>query len=280
MPMAWMTRRRFLGSAIVTAIAGYRYARCIEPRWLDVVEVDVPLRKLPDSFAGFTIAQISDIHFGPLVTPEDIEPALEAVLGFDADAIVITGDLVSRLNHGEADMIVHALRRLHARHGVFAILGNHDWWEGASTVTEALRSAGVTVLANRHHVLQRDGQSLYLVGLDDVWCNKHDLARALTGIPPSAAVVALVHEPDYADTVANDPRVILQFSGHSHGGQVRVPFGGGVWYPPWARKYPCGLYHIRDLTLYTNRGVGMVSWQLRLACRPEVTLFRLLPATS
>lgn len=103
------------------------------------------------------------------------------------------------------------------------------------------------------------------------------LTRALTGIPPSAPVVALVHEPDFADTVANDPRVIPQLSGHSHGGQVRVPCVGGIWYPPWARKNPRGFYHIRDLTLYTNSGVGLVSWQLRFACRPEVSLFRLLP---
>ncbi len=275
------TRRNFLGAGLTTlagAAGTFTYARTIEPHWFDVVHLDVPLKKLPDAFAGFTIAQISDIHFGPYMGPAEIEPSIDAILALDADVIVITGDIVSRIEHGEPDMIVQSLSRLRARHGVFAILGNHDWWSGASAVVEALRGAGITVLSNRSHPLQRDGQTLYLAGVDDVWCGKHDLTRTLAGIPPVAAVVALVHEPDYADVVANDARVILQLSGHSHGGQVRVPFVGGIWYPPWARKYPCGIYHLGDLALYTNRGVGMASWQVRFACRPEVTLVTLKSA--
>ena len=200
-------------------------------------------------------------------------------MALNADAIVITGDLVSRVTQGELDMIVQTLSRLRVPHGVFAILGNHDWWTGERAVTEALRQAGATVLSNQHYPIQRDGQTLYLAGIDDVWCDKHDLAAAVRGIPADAAIVALVHEPDYADIVANDPRVLLQLSGHSHGGQVCAPFCRGVWNPPWARKYPRGQYIIRDLTLYTNRGVGLVSWQLRFACRPEVTLHRLKPSS-
>src|SRR5262249_21522558 len=131
---------------------------------------------------------------------------------------------------------------------------------------------------NQHHPLQRDSETLYLAGLDDVWCGKHDLEAALNGIPPGQAVIALVHEPDYADTVANDSRIILQLSGHSHGGQVCTPGGGGIWYPTWGRKYPRGLYAIKNMTLYTNRGVGMVGWQLRFSCRPEITLHKLTNA--
>lgn len=279
--MSILTRRNFLrGSAasIVGAAGTYVYARNVEPRWLDVVEIELPLPKLPDAFAGFTIAQISDLHFGPFMQPTHMEPIIDQLLAWNADAIVITGDLVSRIDHGEADMIVQSLSRLRARHGVFAILGNHDWWVGDVAVVHALQRAGITVLSNQHYPIRRDGQTLYLAGVDDVWCGKHDLAATLNGIPADAAIVALVHEPDYADSVARDPRVILQLSGHSHGGQVCVPCGGGIWYPSWARKYPRGLYTIGDMTLYTNCGVGMVGWQARFACRPEVTLHTLKPA--
>ena len=105
----------------------------------------------------------------------------------------------------------------------------------------------------------------------------NDLQHALAGIPADAAVIALVHEPDYADIVARDSRVILQLSGHSHGGQVCLPFYGGLHFPSWGKKYTSGLYQVGDLTLYTNRGVGMVIVPIRLACRPEVTLFTLKP---
>ena len=279
--MPLLTRRNFLrGTLASLAGAGgaYVYARTIEPTWLDIVRHDLFLRKLPDAFADYKIAQISDLHFGPFIQPAHVDPVVDALLALNADVVVITGDIVSRVNQGETDMVVQSLSRLRAPHGVFAILGNHDWWTSDLAVIQALRQAGVTVLSNQHHPLQRDGQSLYLAGIDDVWCGKHDLAATLNGIPADAAIVALVHEPDYADTVANDPRVLLQLSGHSHGGQVRAPFCGGIWYPPWARKYPSGLYDINGMKLYTNRGVGMVSWQMRFACRPEVTVFTLKPA--
>lgn len=277
--MPLLTRRNFLRAGFVAAASGtggYGYA--IEPAWLDVVRLDLHLRNLPDAFDGFTIAQISDLHFGPYIQPSHIDPVVDAVLALNADAVVITGDLVSRVTHDEPDMIVQTLSRLRPPQGLFAVLGNHDWWTDANVVTEALRRAGVIVLRNQNQTWRRGAQTMYLVGIDDVYCGINDREAALAGIPPTGAVVVLVHEPDYADFVARDPRVILQLSGHSHGGQVCIPFVGGLIYPPWGRKYPSGLYRIDDLTLYTNRGIGMLGLPIRFACRPEVTLFTLSPA--
>jgi predicted MPP superfamily phosphohydrolase len=278
--MAWITRRHFLRAGLMgvaAAGAAIGYAHYVEPGWLEVSSVEIALPRLPDAFANFTIAQISDLHFGPFGTPEQIQPTLDALQSLNADVIVITGDIVSRITQGELDMVVQALSRLHAREGVFAVLGNHDWWEGGLAVGEALRRAGVMLLSNRHHSIRRGSQALYFAGVDDVWCDKHDLAAALTGIPRNAAVVMLVHEPDFADTVAQESRAILQLSGHSHGGQLRVPGHGGLWFPPFARKYPMGLYQVNEMALYTNRGIGMVSRPMRFACRPEVTRFTLRP---
>jgi uncharacterized protein len=278
--MPLLTRRNFLSGSLLTLASGvgaYVYGRAIEPGWLEVVPLDLPLRKLPDAFAGFTIAQISDLHFGPFVQAAHIEPVIDCVMSLNADLIVITGDHVTRVNQGEPDMIAQTLARLRAPHGVYAVLGNHDWWQSGPIVTAALKRAGVTVLANEQVPLHRDGQTIYLAGVNDVWCGKHDLDKALRGIPFDGTVVALVHEPDYADVVANDPRVILQLSGHSHGGQIRVPFWGGLHFPSWGRKYTLGQYQIRDLTLYTNRGIGVVNRPIRFACRPEITFFALRP---
>jgi len=280
--MPLLTRRTFLRSAfgsLATGAAACTYAGFIEPTWLDVTRLDMPLRNLPDAFAGFTIAQISDLHLGPYIQPTHMDPVVDRVLSLNADAVVITGDVVSRISHGEPEMIEQSLSRLRAPHGVFATLGNHDWWSGAAVVTDALRRAGITVLSNTHHVWARGGQRLYLAGLDDVWCRRQDLTAALRGVPADGAAVALVHEPDYADEVANDPRVLLQLSGHSHGGQVRVPLCGALRLVTWGRKYPCGLYQVGDMKLYTNRGIGVVTWPVRFACRPEVTLFKLMPAS-
>jgi uncharacterized protein len=104
-----------------------------------------------------------------------------------------------------------------------------------------------------------------------VWEAKNDLVTALDGIPDDAATVLLAHEPDYADTVAIDQRVSLQLSGHSHGGQVRLPFYGALALPWLGEHYDMGLYDIDGLKLYVNRGVGMIAPYVRFNCRPEIT---------
>jgi predicted MPP superfamily phosphohydrolase len=279
--MAMISRRNFLRAAVGSVAAGGAacvYGHAIEPAWLDIVRVDLPLRRLPDAFAGLTIAQISDLHFGRWIQSAHIDPVIQTVMSLGADVIVVTGDIVSHVRHGEPEMVEQTLGNLSAPDGVYAVLGNHDWWADSAAVQRGLSRAGVTVLRNQHLTLHRNGQILYLLGLDDVWCGKHDLQEALQGIPPTAVALALVHEPDFADTVALDPRVILQLSGHTHGGQVRVPFYGPLRLVTWGRKYPQGQYQVRDLTLYTNRGIGVVGYPVRFACRPEITLFTLKPA--
>jgi predicted MPP superfamily phosphohydrolase len=260
-------------------VGAYAYASKLEAWWFEVVRHDLLLPGLPDAFAEFTIAQISDLHFGPLAGPTELAAALQAVQSLEANATVITGDVVSRTTRGEPDMIVESLARLSASDSVFAVLGNHDWWSGGALVAESLRRAGVTVLQNDHRVWQRGGQSLYIAGVDDVCVHRHDLAAALDGVPTSARVVLLAHEPDFADLVARDRRMLLQLSGHSHGGQVCVPGHGGLFFPRLARKYTRGLYSIDALTLYTNRGLGMMGLPIRFCCRPEITQFTLLPAS-
>ncbi len=200
-----------------------------------------------------------------------------AVQALGADVIVVTGDFVSRVTHDEPDMVVQALARLSAREGVYAVLGNHDWWENGLLVADCVRRAGVTLLQNRNVPLRRGGQTLYLAGIDDVWVARHDLPAALDDVPMSAKAILLAHEPDYADLAAHDQRVLLQLSGHSHGGQVCLPGYGGIVFPPWARKYSRGCYTVGRMTVYTNRGLGMVSLPLRFACRPEITLLTLRP---
>ncbi len=175
-------------------------------------------------------------------------------------------------------MIVESLAHVSAPDGVFAVLGNHDWWSDGPLAAESLRRAGVTVLQNRHTAWERGGHKLYVAGVDDVCVHRDDLADAVADLPDSAKIVLLAHEPDFADLAANDARIILQLSGHSHGGQVCVPGYGGLFFPRLARKYPRGLYTVGGLTVYTNRGLGMIGLPLRFCCRPEITRFTLWPA--
>jgi len=132
------------------------------------------------------------------------------------------------------------------------------------------------LLVNQGVELNIAGAPLYLAGLDDGWSGKPDLAAALRHAPASAPVILLLHEPDLADRVSSDPRISLQLAGHSHGGQIRLPKIGALVLPYLAMKYDQGLYRVRDMWLYTNRGIGVTNEPIRYNCPPEITLFTLL----
>jgi len=154
-----------------------------------------------------------------------------------------------------------------------ACLGNHDLWEDAPLIRRELTNVGISVLVNAG--LSLAGGELWVAGVDDVWSGDPDLDAALNGAPADATIILLAHEPDYADVVSEHGGVDLQLSGHSHGGQVQLPLIGAPVLPYLGRRYPAGLYHIEELTLYTNRGVGTIYPPIRFNCRPEVTLITL-----
>ncbi len=286
-----MTRRRFLKVALggtlgfgVVGIGGSAYITRIEPYALDVARLTLPLPGLDPAFDGLTIAQISDIHLGAWMTLEQMQSLVERINALEADVVAATGDFVSRLWSQTPGEITASLRGLTAREGLYAVLGNHDHWTDADTVGAAVAASGFALLNNTHSVLRRGGAALYILGVDDVWENKHNLGHALTGVPEGAATILLAHEPDFADHVARTRRIGLQLSGHSHGGQVRLPGKGALVLPHLARKYDMGLYTVpppegpagdTPLRLYVNRGLGMTAPYVRFNCPPEVTLITL-----
>jgi hypothetical protein len=247
----------------------------VEPEWLQVEQIRLPLTKLHPDLNGFTIAHFSDIHFGPYMRGPDAQQIVDQVNRLRPDLIVFTGDFVTELAHGEAELITDMFRRLKAAQGVYAILGNHDHWTDAEVVDQAVRAAGVTLLRNENRHIEIGGTGFWLAGVDDVWEEKHDLEAALRGVGDDLPVILLAHEPDYADEVDRTGRVGLQRSGHSHGGQVRLPYYGALALPYLAHKYPFGLYKLSSTTLYTNRGVGLLAPPVRFNCRPEITQFEL-----
>jgi predicted MPP superfamily phosphohydrolase len=277
------TRRRFLrlmlGSTAtvgLSAIGGLGYTTLVEPHWLAVERVDVPIPNLPANLDGFTITQLSDLHRGPVMAQMRIARAAELALQQKANLIALTGDYVSE-SAGYAPSCAEALSPLMASGDVLACLGNHDHWTDADAVAGALADAGITVLRN---IAQEVADGLWVAAVDDVWEEHADLDKALEGIPAGATVVLLAHEPDYADEVAADGRVSLQLSGHSHGGQVQLPVVGPPVLPYLAHKYHAGRYRVGEMWLYVNRGVGMIRPAVRFNCRPEVTLLTLRGAAA
>lgn len=267
-----------LGGGLAAATLGGGYSYLLEPDWLQVETVRVPLAGLASNLRSFRIVQFSDTHFGPYFGEAEGAQTVARVNRLQPHLIVFSGDLVTQLIEGELDLARTMLRELRAPLGTFAVLGNHDHWTDSESVANALEAGGVVLLRNENRLIEWNGGRFWLAGVDDVWEQHHDLAAALEGVDGETPVILLAHEPDYADEVAADGRVSLQLSGHSHGGQIRIPGYGAPVLPYLGRKYPVGLRRLRKMWLYTNRGVGLLAPPVRLNCRPEITQIVLEPA--
>lgn len=292
------TRRKFLqmgaAGAALGAAAIVGDGVIFEANQPQLVSIEVPLTRLPESWDGFRIAQLSDLHYDDYFSVVPLRKAIAMVNGLQPDLVVLTGDFVTsplsdprrrntrrgaRAAAKAIEPCAELLAQLRAKSGVLAILGNHDVSADAPYVTAVLQSHAIPVLINRSVSLEREGNRLWLSGVDDVLEGKANLDLTLSGIPPAEPVVLLAHEPDWADYVAKRP-VDLQISGHSHGGQIRLPLVGAPYLPLLGRKYPWGLRRIGPLTLYTNCGIGTIRIAMRLNCPPEVTLFTLRSARA
>lgn len=260
--------------AVLATLVGFIDARR-RPR---VVDVEVPLAALPRELAGFTIAQISDVHVGTTIKRDFLRNIVDIVNGLEADLVAITGDLVDGTVE-ELAAHVAPLARLSARHGVFFVTGNHEYYSGAATWIREIQRLGVRVLLNEHVVLGHNGVSLVVAGVTDFNAHRFDPAHrsdpraALAGAPEQVRPrVLLAHQPRTASAAAA-AGFDLQLSGHTHGGQF--------W--PWnlfvrlQQPFTSGLNRLSELWIYTSRGTGYWGPPKRLGVPSEITRLRLVP---
>jgi hypothetical protein len=280
-----LTRREFLRRAAkwcagtALAVTGYGF---FERSHLVVRRVEVFLERLPEAFDGLTIAQMSDLHYHPYFSAGVIGEAVDLVTQANPDVVALTGDFVTVSEFREVDPgaaraavpCAKLLAPLRPKLGVYAVLGNHDSYSDPGFVTEAMGAQGIKVLQNEAVPVERDGQRIWIAGVADVLARFADLDATLERVPRTEAVVLMAHEPDFADEAARHP-VDLQLSGHSHGGQIRLPGLAPPILPPLGRKYPAGLRRVGRTTLYTNIGLGTIIVPIRILAAPEVTLLTL-----
>lgn len=283
-----ISRRKFLYAGVVVGVgAALSVDGFVHSNDPHLVRREITLRRLPRSFDGFTIAHLSDFHYEPHFSVVPIGKAVALVNGLRPDLIVLTGDFVTvpvfdreRFLRKSAQTAIPCAELLAQLQGPkYAILGNHDAVANPPLIVRALEKRGIPVLRNRCLAIERGNGRIWLAGIDDLLRGVPRIDLTLTGIPPDEATILLAHEPDYADQAAFLP-VDLQLSGHSHGGQIWIPGIGAPWLPSMSRRYPRGLYRIKDLTLYTNMGIGTIRAPIRLNCPPEVTLITLRSGQS
>ena len=263
--------------ALIATLIGWANAR----RRPAVREVDIPINGLPAALHGFTIVQITDLHVGPTIQKPFVQAVVDGVNRLQADVVVVTGDSVD----GRVDQLqahIAPMASLSARHGVYAVTGNHEYYSGAPAWIEEFRRLGMRVLLNEHVVLQHNGAPLVLAGVTDFSAGHFDPAHvsnpagALAGAPPAVRPrVLLAHQPRSVDA-AEQAGFDLQISGHTHGGQF-LPWR---WFVPLQQPYTAGLHQHDSMWIYISRGTGYWGPPKRLGAPSEITRLRLVVAPA
>jgi predicted MPP superfamily phosphohydrolase len=289
-----ITRRSFIRLCILGAMGFAGGKGIVNSRKLELVKLHINLDNLPTVFNGFKIGQITDIHAGPLVPRDLIKEGVDLVMSSQPDLIVLTGDFINgatkilwttygRFKEKHYQYCIEELSRLNAPLGVFACLGNHDFWSGpevADKVANGLKNIGVRVLRNESQALKRGDESLEIIGVDDYWGGSYSLSNALKEVPERTCRILISHNPDVNEDIENlKENIDLIISGHTHGGQIVLPLVGALYMPsPFGQKYLAGLVRDGNRQTYVSRGLGLFFVPIRLNCSPDVSVLTLSQA--
>ncbi|MEZ4529838.1 MAG: metallophosphoesterase [Thermomicrobiales bacterium] len=273
-----MTRNRRSAAFVIAVITGlflYWRLRHVHPYQPVLERISLPLPSGAEALDGLRVAFVTDTHSGPFTSADDIRRGIALFDDEPIDLLLLGGDYVSESNIYATPM-ANAIAPLaaRARLGAIGVLGNHDLPLGVDRVRSELERIGVTVLRNESIIIDVDGAHLAIAGIDDTVVGNADPARAFAGIPAGVPVLALWHEADFAEAAAH-LGAFAQLSGHTHGGQVRLPFVGSIWLPPDGRKRDLGLYTVDGMPVYISRGLGVYRPPVRFLAPPEVTLVTL-----
>ncbi len=267
------------GVLAASALACATWAVAIEPLWLQKREVEVPFPGLPPALDGIRLGLLSDLHAGAWAPQEHYRRAVRILAKARVDVLLLAGDIAGHRAGQTWKQVLAPLAGLEPPLGRLAVLGGHDYRFDARAVAHHLGGLGFTVLRNQAVPLHRGGQTLWVVGLDDNsdLPDRHDFEEACRGLPPGAPALVLAHSPD-AVTEARRRGLGLVLSGHTHGGQVRLPFWGSILrVTELPRRYDQGLSRHGDTHLFVSRGLASTH-RLRFFCRPDVAVLTLRSA--
>ncbi len=272
-----MNRRAFLKLALYGGTAALigSYPVLIERNLVQVNRYRIALADLPPSFDGFTLAHLTDLHLGFLVSESFVEEIVHRTNGLGADAIVCTGDYVHDKNTArEVDRVWPILSKLEAREGVYSVLGNHDHWADSERSIYWLQRTGQNI---RHlcRPIYRGRDRILIGGAGDYWQDELRVDETFSCSEENDCRILLSHNPDSVDSWFTTP-LSLVISGHTHGGQVIIPFVGAPILPVSNKSYSSGLITTPRTKLFISRGVGWAVLPVRFNCYPEIALLELV----
>ena len=270
---AFLKRLRCFWTPMLLSGGGlYGYGSVLERHRLTVEQHDLGLALGDKGPRKLRAVALSDFHFDPLYETDYLEECVRCANELKPDVVLLTGDYVTHTS-GRIDDFASVLGKLRTKCGLFACLGNHDHGHDPRRVELALKKQGIEMLVNQHtRVSCADGE-LVIAGLESAWVGQPSWSTTAHGMKAGDRPFVLVHEPDFAGSLCQDARIALQFSGHTHGGQIRVPALGALKLPTMGKNYQAGFYDVGRMKLHVNRGIGTIGVHLRFLCPPEIACF-------
>lgn len=276
-----ISRRTLLRVAVYSTLGVTMSVGYAQSNNLEIIRQNVPIEGLPASLDGFSIGVMADFHAGAWGNRDIISHAVSAMRQLKPDVITLIGDYIDGIKSHRKDnidngmFVFHELETLNAPHGVYAVLGNHDYWTDSTRISKLLSERNITLLVDENRTLSN---GLILSGVDDYWQNKRRTSQALMGIENTATTILLSHNPDINSELTGTTPVRLVISGHTHGGQIRIPFTN---YAPWVPCNPryrdrTGLFRETQKRWgFISKGIGSFLLPIRLSCPPDIALLQL-----
>lgn len=236
---------------------------------------------IADSYDGFKIVHFSDLHYGRIITDQELKIISREINLINPDIVVFTGDLIDDsidIDNFNDEKLISFLSSIKAKYGKYAVRGNHDYVVYADKIKNLFVDAGFTYLENSYDILYNESNDkIFIGGLDTSFYDKDDLDKTLAYQDENISYkIMLTHEPDISDEiVSKDNTINLILAGHSHNGQVRLPFIGALTTPEKAKKYYDNYYKIQNTDLYVSSGIGVSKVDFRLFNRPSINFYRI-----
>ncbi|MFH1453328.1 MAG: metallophosphoesterase [Armatimonadota bacterium] len=258
---------------LAVVLGFFTYIIFIEPGNITFPERNLVIDNMPHHFKGKKIIHISDIHFGPLFGRKAVKKLVNSINNLSPDFVFITGDFLSVDTDAEIKDLIEEIKLLKAKNGIFAVMGNHDYYGDSEYLKKGLVKGGINLLFNTAVAVENGSDKIWILGVDDPYHDFDNLDQALKDIPEEDIKLLLAHSPEIIPE-AVDKEIDMVFMGHTHGGQAKFPgYKLVLTLSSGLKKYMYGLFRENKTQFYVTKGLGRVTLPIRFLSAPEVAIF-------
>ena len=257
------------------------YARYIGPMGFITKEYTINDKDIPIGFDGIKIVHFSDLHYNRALSLDKVNKIVDEINLINPDIVVFTGDLIDKdvdLTNKDYNNLINSLRKINSKYGKYAVMGNHDFYKDKDKVINIYNDSNFKYLDNSSDIIySSDNEAIFIGGVNTVSYQMDDVDKTMEYFNNHDDMfkIILVHEPDIADKIVDSYNVDLILAGHSHNGQVRLPFIGALYKPPYAKKYYDNYYDLNGTNLYISSGIGFSTLNYRLWNKPSINFYRI-----